>query len=107
MTTRSSTVVRHSACARSLALRHSLPSAPPSRLIPMYLSPRIWFTYVLLFSVAIPWYWRFVPGSNQWIWFGMPAWVTTAIGVSVVISALTSWLLQRPWPEEPGDPDLG
>ena len=40
------------------------------------------------------------------MWFGMPAWVVTAIVASVATSVLTAVLLSRPWPGEEEDDDL-
>jgi hypothetical protein len=48
--------------------------------------------YLLLLVAAIPWYW---PHDSQLIWFGMPAWVVVAIGVSFLASILTATLLAR------------
>ena len=61
----------------------------------------IWGIYVLLFFVAVPWYW---PREDRTIWLGMPAWVVVAILGSAVISTFTAWVLHRPWPDEDDDP---
>ena len=59
---------------------------------------RIVIIYLILFSVGIPWYW---PENNMSIILGMPAWVTIAIIVSFLISALTAFLLLNfEWPGE-------
>ncbi len=53
--------------------------------------------YLVLFSLAIPWY---LPDSDALL-FGMPIWVSVALGVSFVISVFTAWLyLTMRWPDE-------
>jgi hypothetical protein len=49
-------------------------------------------------AVGVPWYWD---SGDKTIWFGFPAWVMVAIIVSLILSCLTAWLLQRPWSETP------
>lgn len=61
----------------------------------------VWITYPILFAVGIPWYW---PSGSTRLWFGMPAWVVTAIAASAAVSLLTAILLCRPWPGE-DEPD--
>lgn len=60
---------------------------------------RVWpvAAYFGLIAVGIPWYW---PSDNYVILFGAPGWVVIAIAVSFAASALTAWLLRRPWPGE-------
>ena len=59
---------------------------------------RIVVVYLVLFSIGIPWYW---PEDNLLIILGMPAWVTIAIAVSVLISVVTAYLLLNfTWPGE-------
>ncbi len=66
----------------------------------MYLSWRIWLTYLFLFAVAIPWYWQWFPAAKSALCFGLPLWVCVAIAGSFVISCFTALLLLRPWPDE-------
>ena len=59
---------------------------------------RIIVVYLILFSVGIPWYW---PENNLSIILGLPAWVTIAIAVSILISVFTAFLLLNfKWPGE-------
>ena len=58
----------------------------------------IWLTYIVLVAVGVPWYWD---SDDKTIWFGLPAWTTVAIIVSLILSCLTAWLLQYSWPETP------
>ena len=46
--------------------------------------------YFLLLALAIPWYW---PANDMSVWFGVPAWVVVAIGVSLLASCLTAALM--------------
>lgn len=72
---------------------------------PVYLRWSIWFTYVVLFTIAIPWYWS---RDSVHIVFGVPLWAAVSIGGSALISVFTAWLLIRFWPmeEEDGSEDL-
>ena len=63
----------------------------------------IWVTYLILLAIGVPWYW---PRGSTAVWFGMPAWVVTAIVASVATSVLTAVLLSRPWPGEEEDDEL-
>lgn len=65
----------------------------------MFVSWRIWLTYTLLLTLAIPWYWRFVPGAMTVV-CGLPLWVFSSLVFSSVISAFTGWLLRERWPGE-------
>ncbi len=58
--------------------------------------------YLLLLAGAVPWYW---PADHRVLWFGLPAWVVVAIGVSCAASILTAALLARRWPGEDGGDD--
>ena len=53
--------------------------------------------YCLLVAIGIPWYW---PRHDTTLIFGVPAWVAVAIGVSVIGSVFTAWLLRAPWEQE-------
>lgn len=66
----------------------------------MFVSSRVWLIYTLLLLLAIPWYWRFLPGAMT-IVLGLPAWVCSALIFSASISIYTAWLLRKPWPGEP------
>jgi hypothetical protein len=66
----------------------------------MFLRWRIWVVYAVLFGLAVPWYWRFIPLGHGRLWFGMPSWATASIVASLFISLYTAWLLRRRWPDE-------
>ncbi len=60
--------------------------------------------FVALFTVAIPWYWSWLPIDERALWLGMPAWFVVAIAASFLISAVASWRLSRRWHQELDDP---
>ena len=58
-------------------------SKPKSSRLPMTLT----VIYLLLFIVAVPWYWG--EGGSKPV-LGMPLWAVVSIGVSFLISCLTA-----------------
>ena len=63
---------------------------------PVYLRWWVWATYIVLFAIAIPWYWP----EREWpVVLGMPVWAAVSVGTSLVISIFTAWLLLFHWPE--------
>jgi len=66
----------------------------------MYLTWRIWLIYLVLFIVAVPWYWWMLPVSGMSVWLGMPLWVVVSLAVSAIVSTFTAALLCRRWPDE-------
>ena len=65
-----------------------------------YLHPCIWLVYAVLFVLAVPWYWGFLPIEPDRVWWGMPPWAFTAVAVSFVTSCYTCALLMQRWPDE-------
>ena len=53
--------------------------------------------YLLLFLVAVPWYWG--EGGSKPV-LGMPLWAVVSIWVSFLISCLTAWAAFRAWPSD-------
>ena len=53
--------------------------------------------FLILLALGIPWFW---PKGNSVLIFGLPAWVVSAIVVSVLCSAFTAYLLRKPWAHE-------
>lgn len=62
-----------------------------------YLSWWIWLIYLILFGIAVPWYW---PSGSERTWFGFPAWAVVAVAGSFAISSFTAWLWLCRWPED-------
>ena len=75
-------------------------SKPKSSRLPMALT----VIYLLLFIVAVPWYWG--EGGSKPV-LGMPLWAVVSIGVSFFISCLTAWAAFRTWPSEGDDEEGG
>lgn len=61
--------------------------------------------FALLFAIAIPWYWRFLPELAIRIVMGVPFWVLVSLIGSVAISSFTAWTFYSSWTidEEGGD----
>lgn len=66
----------------------------------MYLRWRIWIVFAVLFGLAVPWYWSYLPDEASRLWLGMPVWATSAVVGSLAISMFAAWLLSRRWPHE-------
>jgi polyferredoxin len=61
---------------------------------------RILLAYLVLFSIAVPWYWNFLPIADDVLVLGMPAWAFGATIGSLSISLFSAWILSRRWPCE-------
>lgn len=60
----------------------------------------IWFVYVLLFALSIPWY--FPQSQNPAaIILGLPAWVLASMGAVTCIAIFTAFVIHRFWKDEP------
>ncbi|MBL68256.1 MAG: hypothetical protein CMO74_07375 [Verrucomicrobiales bacterium] len=57
-------------------------------------------TYLILFAIAIPWYWQWFGAAATQPVLGLPRWVLVSILGSVGISLLTAWLILKHWPED-------
>ena len=65
------------------------------------MGPRqILLAYLVLFSVAVPWYWQFLPIADDALVLGMPAWAFGATIGSLSISLFSAWILSSRWPCE-------
>ena len=67
------------------------PTSPTFRIVPAAL------TFVLLFTVAIPWWWQFVPQLGERVILGAPVWFLSAVVGSFITSIVTARSLQRAW----------
>ena len=56
------------------------------------------FSFVILFILAVPWYWG--EGGDKPLIFGMPLWVGVSTFSSFLISCLTAWVAFRIWPSD-------
>lgn len=53
--------------------------------------------FLILLALGIPWFW---PTGSSVLIFGLPAWVISAIVVSIMCSVFTAFLLRKPWTHE-------
>ena len=57
----------------------------------------IWIVYLLLFAVAVPWYW---PADYRGpLVLGLPLWVAVSLAAIALLAAWTSWVIHRYWIE--------
>ena len=56
------------------------------------------FSFVILFILAVPWYWG--EGGDKPLIFGMALWVGVSTFSSFLISCLTAWVAFRIWPSD-------
>ena len=57
----------------------------------------IWIIYVLLFAVAVPWYWP-VDYRGPLV-LGLPLWVAVSLAAIALLAAWTVWVINRYWIE--------
>jgi hypothetical protein len=62
--------------------------------------------FIVLFLIAVPWYWRVLGWSSTSIVVGVPVWFAVAVMGSITVSALAAWFLRTPWPAENASSDL-
>ncbi len=58
---------------------------------------RIAAVFILLFTIAIPWWWRWLPNLGNQTLLGAPIWFVTAVVGSFLISAVTVKCLAIAW----------
>ena len=54
----------------------------------------IWLVYLLLYALAIPWYWP--EGYRGPLILGFPLWVAVSLGAVLLLAAWTVWVIRRP-----------
>ena len=60
--------------------------------------PLIWVVYLLLFAVAVPWYWP--TGYRGPLVLGLPLWSAVSLGAVVLMALWTGFVIRRWWREE-------
>ncbi len=60
--------------------------------------PLIWVVYLLLFVVAVPWYWP--TGYRGPLVLGLPLWAAVSLGAVVLMALWTAFVIRRWWREE-------
>ena len=71
-------------------------------LCPRQREPRrvwwIWFVYVLLFAIAIPWYWP--PGFRGPLIVGLPMWSAVTVGCAFLLAVWTGVAIRYCWVDD-------
>ena len=60
--------------------------------------PLVWVVYLLLFAVAVPWYWP--TGYRGPLVLGLPLWTAVTLGAVVLMALWTGFVIRRWWREE-------
>lgn len=55
----------------------------------------IWVVYLLLYAIAIPWYWP--EGYRGPLILGFPLWVAVSLGAVLLLAVWTAWVIRRYW----------
>tara|TARA_A100001037_G_C14622287_1_gene402094 strand:- start:248 stop:493 length:246 start_codon:yes stop_codon:yes gene_type:complete len=55
----------------------------------------IWLVYLLLYALAIPWYWP--EGYRGPLILGFPLWVAVSLGAVLLLAVWTVWVIRRYW----------
>ena len=55
----------------------------------------VWLVYLLLYALAIPWYWP--EGYRGPLILGFPLWVAVSLGAVLLLAAWTVWVIRRYW----------
>ena len=58
----------------------------------------VWIGYLLLFAIAIPWYWP--QGFRGPLVVGLPLWVAVTLGAIVFLAVWTVWVIHFTWGED-------
>ncbi|HCL28201.1 MAG TPA: hypothetical protein DIC52_07175 [Candidatus Latescibacteria bacterium] len=57
----------------------------------------VWIVYVLLYLVAIPWYWP--AGYRGPLVLGLPLWVAVSLAATLTLALWTAYVIFRYWDE--------
>ncbi len=55
----------------------------------------IWWVYLALYAVALPWYWP--AGYRGPLVLGFPLWVAVTLAAIALLAAWTAWVIHRYW----------
>ena len=62
----------------------------------------VWLVYLLLYAVAIPWYWP--TGYSGHPILGLPLWVAVTVAAVILLALWTSFVITQYW-RDSGDQD--
>jgi hypothetical protein len=57
--------------------------------------PWLWLVYLLLYAVAIPWYWP--AGYRGPLILGLPLWMAVTLLTVLALAGWTGWVISRYW----------
>ena len=57
--------------------------------------PWLWLVYILLYVIAIPWYWP--AGYRGPLILGLPLWMVVSLLAVLLMAGWTSWVISRYW----------
>ncbi len=57
----------------------------------------VWIVYLLLYALAVPWYWP--AGYRGPLVLGFPLWVAVSLGAVLLLAAWTGFVIRRYWTE--------
>jgi hypothetical protein len=66
--------------------------------------PVVWVVYVLLFAVAVPWYWP--TGYSGHAVMGLPLWVAVTVAAVILLALWTTFVITHYW-RDSGDEEGG
>ena len=66
--------------------------------------PVVWVVYLLLFAVAIPWYWP--TGYSGHPVMGFPLWVAVTVSAVILLALWTAFVITHYW-QDSGDEEGG
>ncbi len=55
----------------------------------------VWIVYLLLYALAVPWYWP--AGYRGPLVLGFPLWVAVSLGAVLLLAAWTGFVIHRYW----------
>ncbi len=57
--------------------------------------PWLWLVYLLLYAVAVPWYWP--AGYRGPLILGLPLWMVVSLLAVLLLAGWTTWVIFRYW----------
>jgi hypothetical protein len=65
----------------------------------------LWFVYLLLYAVAIPWYWP--SGYRGPLILGLPLWMAVSLAAVLLLAGWTCWVIFHYWKTDEGEDSHG
>ena len=61
----------------------------------------VWLVYLLLYAIAIPWYWP--AGYRGPLVAGFPLWVVVTLSAVLLLACWTAWVIAHYWRDRGGE----